>query len=593
MTYKKYYLMLSVAMVIADGCNKNKLNEPGLGLLDQTAIANKNGVEGLLIGAYSLLDGESGSNINEGSAASNWIYGSICGSEAYKGGSATSDDQQDISLLELFDANPYSANLGEKWTAVYDGIARANDVLRIMRIATDMNQADTIEVSAEARFLRAFYHFEAKKIWNRIPFIDETVTVEAGNYHVPNDTSWSRIENDLVYAMDNLPNGLQSAPGRVNKYAAEAFLAKVFMFEHKYLQALPLLQEIVAVGQTSAGAKYSLLKNYHDNFDPKSKNGPESVFAAQMSVNDGGTSSGDGSNGNLGDFLNFPVNIPHGYGYFQPSQYLVNHFKTDPVTGLPDLDHFNDVNVTSDEGYASDSAFVPYSGTLDPRLDWTVGRRGIPYLDWGIHAGYDWIRYQPYGGPYSPIKNVVSQSENGTYTDNAWGNAELTANNVNLIRFADVLLWDAEAQVAVGTIDSARYFVNLVREREMDSTTWVCTYIDPSTPMEGFTNTPAANYKIGLYPSAWTDPVFALKAVQFERMLELGMEGHRFFDLVRWGIAYPAITAYLQKEQTIRQYLGGATFVAGKNEYFPIPYSQIELSAGPNGMPSMSQNPGY
>src|ERR1700733_2023086 len=118
MKYNKFYLVFGLTLAIDFACNKNKLNEPELGYLNQSTIANKAGVEGLLIGAYSLLDGESGANFNEGAAASNWIYGSVCGSEAYKGGDPTSDDQADITSLELFDANAFSSNLAEKWAAV-------------------------------------------------------------------------------------------------------------------------------------------------------------------------------------------------------------------------------------------------------------------------------------------------------------------------------------------------------------------------------------------------------------------------------------------------------------------------------------------
>ena len=153
-----------------------------------------------------------------GSAASNWIYGSICGSEAYTG----SDDHDGtgiaINNFAKFTSTPSDegGDLDSKWRAVYEGIARANAVLRVMRQAKDISPDDTTEIRAEAVFLRAFYHFEAKKMWNNIPFVDETVTYSAGNYYINNDTSWSFIESDLKYAMDHLPH-TQTAIGRVNK----------------------------------------------------------------------------------------------------------------------------------------------------------------------------------------------------------------------------------------------------------------------------------------------------------------------------------------------------------------------------------------
>ena len=116
---------------------------------------------------------------------------------------------------------------------MYEGVQRANSVLRTMRNAKDMSTDDTVEVRSEALFLRAFYHFEAKKMWNSIPFVDESVTYDDGNYHITNDSTWSPIENDFIYAENNLAS-TQNSVGRVNKYAAKAFLSKVYIFEHKY-----------------------------------------------------------------------------------------------------------------------------------------------------------------------------------------------------------------------------------------------------------------------------------------------------------------------------------------------------------------------
>jgi len=640
MRYKRLVLHIMTAILILYACTKDKLNQPALGLVDEATLANKNGVEGLLIGAYSLLDGVSSDSYGGwSSAASNWIYGSICGSEAYKGSYAGDIDQ--INVLSKFTSSPSDAggDLDRKWVAVYAGVARANSVLRVMRLAKDILPDDTVQIHAEAVFLRAFYHFEAKKMWNKIPFVDETVTYSAGNYYINNDTSWSFIESDLKYAMDSLPL-TQASVGRANKYAAEAFLAKAYMFQHKYWDAKPLLKDLIENGKTARGDKYELEK-YGDNFNPETKNGSESVFSAQTSVND----FGSGANGNFGDGLNFPSSGGPGgcCGFFQPSQWLVNHFRTDTATGLPDLDHFNDGVVENDEGYASDTIFTPYTGTLDPRLDWTVGRRGVPYLDWGPHPGMKWIVAQGYMGPYTPRKNTFKESQAGKYSnvEGSYWVPGLTANNVNLIRFADILLWAAEAEVETGYPDKARDYVNRVRARAADSSGWVknsdnelnakavtrnqaefdvinvpsFTGIQPfdwvvrkdldqtwvllSVKPDGTKVWNAYNpprYKIEIYKDPWTDADFARKAVRYERVLELAMEGHRFFDLVRWGIADQEINAYFQKEKTRRDFLKEpteATFTKGKNEYFPIPQNEIDLSVDAHGVKHLHQNPGY
>jgi hypothetical protein len=518
---------------------------------------------------------------------------------------------------------------------LYAGIARADAVLRVMRRAKDMTSADTTEVRAEAVFLRAWYHFEAVKIWNKVPFVDENVTYAAGNYYLNNDSLiWPAIENDLTYAVDHLP-AMQPAVGRANKYAAKAYLAKAYMFEHRYADARSLLEDLIQNGVTAGGAKYAL-GNYGDNFNAEFKNKKEAVFSIQMSVNDGS----QGQNGNIGDILNFPYGGGPGgcCGFFQPSQWLINHFKTDPATGLPDPDRFNDVNVKSDEAIESTDPFIPDTTSLDPRLDWTVGRRGIPYLDWGPHPGKIWIRDQNFGGPYTPVKNVFYQSQVGRFSDLSFWSNGATANNVNLIRFADVLLWAAEVEAKIGDPDKAREYVNRVRARAADASGWVKNE-DNIPYAKKVTNTPEEfaaidnpsfrdiqpmewvvridlnqtrvalivnpdgtkvwnayslpHYNIRLYKNSWTDRELAHKAIRYERELELAMEGHRFFDLVRWGIADQEINAYLLNEQKSRSYLNGAVFTKGKSEYFPIPQTQIDLSVDAHGVQHLHQNPGY
>jgi hypothetical protein len=590
MKHCKILFTLAATGMVIYACNKSALNQPARGVLTQEELANKKGVESLLIGAYSELDLMSLNPFGWGGTASNWIYGSICGSEAYTGG-LDLNDQTDIVALETFKYDALNSMIGQKWVAVYDGVERTNTVLRMMRQAKDMSGEDTTEVKAEALFLRAFFHFEAKKIWNKIPFVTENVTYDANNYFIPNDTSWSLIEDDLTYAVNNLPL-IQDAVGRCNKYAAEAMLAKVYMFEHKYAQAKQLLDDVINNGENTHGIKFGLLDRYADNFNPLYKNSLESVFAVQMSVDDGSA----GSNADIGDYLNFPW--PDGYGFFMPSQYLVNHFRTDPVTGLPNLNEINYNPLKSDEDTLSSDPFTPDTGTLDPRLDWTVGRRGIPYLDWGVEPGRDWLRDPIDFGPYVPIKNVWYKSNMNDYTNannQMWGQANLTANNINLIRFADVILWAAEAEAEMDNLDKSEEYVNMIRNRMADHHEgWVHKYLDDNNPQNGsYSDDPhlAANYLIKPYPAGWfaaNGADYTMKAIRFERMLELGMEGHRFFDLVRWGIANEEISAYLQNEKKARHYLNNVSFSNPKNNYFPIPQSEIDKSNG-----SLIQNPGY
>jgi starch-binding outer membrane protein, SusD/RagB family len=579
---------LALAGIITWSCSKSFLERTPQGALDENTLANKKGVEALLIGAYSCLDGFiNGGGIFLGgwpSSGTNWVYGSINGGDAHKGTDA--GDQPDINPIEAFTPTSTNGYFDTKWRLVYEGVARANSVIKIMAKATDISADDVKRIAGEARFLRGHYHFEAKKMWNKVPYIDDKVT----DYNVPNDADiWPQIEADLKFAYDNLPE-IQSAKGRVNKWAAGALYAKALLFQKKYAEAKAVLDALYTSGKNAQGVKYALLAKYQDNFNADTKNSSESVFAVQYSVNDGA----NGDNGGWGEVLNFPYTGGPGTccGFFQPSQDLVNAFQVDAVTGLPNVDNYNATEVKNDQGLTSAQAFTPTTATLDSRLDWTVGRRGIPYLDWGKHPGYNWIRDQAYGGPYAPIKNTYYKAQEKVKTDVNFWTSGVTANNYTLIRFADVILWLAECEVEVGSLEKARQLVNEVRARAANPVSYV---------MDGAV--PAANYKVGLYTIPWTDKTAAQKAVRFERKIELGMEGHRFFDLVRWGIAEPTLNNYLKYvsgrpvpgwavPNNKRNYLNAAVFTAGKNEYFPLPQSQIDRSTT-GGAARLKQNPGY
>lgn len=571
--------MAVVSVVVLYACKKSFLTRDPIGQLGDDDVATQKGVEELLIGAYAILDGNY-NDFNWQSSTTNWVYGSIAGGDAHKGSDA--GDQADVNPIERYESLPTNEYYNIKWKATYDGVARSNNVLKALAKA-DVNEEDRPSLRAQARFLRGFYHLEAKKIWGKIPYVDESIDYVANNYKVPNtEDAWPKIEADLKAAYDTLP-AIMGQVGRANKWVAAAFLAKTYMFQKKYAEAKPVLEAIIASGTNPKGLKFGLETRYQDNYNAETKNGKESVFAVQASVNDGG----GGANSNPGSILNFPhnsVGAPGGCcGFFQPTQELVNSYRTTGA-GLPLLDgSYNQGanQVKSDFGVAAGAAFTPDAGPLDPRLDWTVGRRGIPYLDWGLHPGISWIRDQSNGGPYSPKKNVYYKSQEKVLTDgSSWTNG-LTAINYIMIRYADVLLWAAECEVEIGSLEKAREYVNLVRARAKNEASWV---------MNG--SNPAANYVIDTYNSAFPDQATARKAVHMERKLELGMEGHRFFDLVRWDEASSTLNAYIAYESTIMGLLRGAKFTAPKNNYYPIPQRQIDLSAT-GGVSALEQNPDY
>jgi hypothetical protein len=570
-------IALIAGFVILSSCKESFLEVTPNGSLDESVLATYAGVDGLLISAYSMVDGIADMGFGDGwqAATSGWVYGSIRGIEATKGTDA--GDQPDINPIQSFSETPTNPYLNHKWRASYEAVSRCNSMLRTAVTAFDKGEITAEELdwfTNQARVLRGFYHFEAWRMWaNR--------TTNTGVPYVGEDTDPVAVTNtedirDLIIADllagTQLPNDMGQI-GRFNKTVAQVLAAKAYMqMYNDYTSALPLLTA-AENGTNPIGTAVGLETYYGDIFDAANRNGVEAVYTVQYSVNDGSGAW----NGGWGEVLNFPYKgggSPGGCcGFFCPTQDFVNSFRTD-ANGLPFLDNYNDEIVTNDAGVAVDDPYTEYAGQLDPRVDWAVGRRGIPYLDWGDHTGQDWIRDQSYGGPYSPKKQVYKLSQEGTLTEVGNWTSGWTANGYRLIRYADVLLLKAECEAFLGADDLGLGEVNAVRNRAANPDGFV-------KEADGTTN--AANYVIGTYTS-FPSQAFAQQAIKFERKLELGMEGHRYFDLQRWGDVQTELNRVLEYEKTMQWgpalYLNGNATVGPEDVNFPIPQRQIDLAAG-------------
>ncbi|MEY3051961.1 MAG: hypothetical protein RLY31_1746 [Bacteroidota bacterium] len=562
------FIVMGLVLALPFSCKEEFLEITPNGSLDAQILATKDGVNNLLIGAYSMIDGVSSNGFGWESASSNWVYGSIRGLEANKGTDA--GDQPDINPIQTYTETSTNPYLRVKWGSVYEGISRCNEMLKVLAVAEENGTVTADEADSfrrQARTLRGFYHLEAWRLWRDICYVDETTDLEAVTNTV--DVR-AQILADLEAGV-GLPNNMGQV-GRFNGTVARVLLAKGLMqMNQDYAKAKTELEWVVANGTAPDGSAIGLEPRYGDIFDAEYRNGVEAIYTVQYSVNDG---SG-GWNGGWGEVLNFPYKgggSPGGCcGFFQPSHDLVNSFKTE--NGLPILDgSYNDNPLANDAGLTTSDPFTPDASPVDPRLDWTVGRRGIPYLDWGPHTGQDWIRDQGYGGPYSPKKQVYRKAQEGNLTEVGNWTSGYTTNGYRLIRYADVLLLHAECLIQTGDLQGARNNINLIRARAAN----------PDGFVKNDDGTPAANYAIAEYPaSAFDTKENALVALQMERKLELGMEGHRFFDLQRWGNVTQELNRILPYEKSeLPTLYQSASTVGAEDALYPLPQSQIDLMGG-------------
>lgn len=570
-------ILLLLAMFLSNSCGEDFLYKKPTGVVSLEDFNTKEGVNLLLTASYTLIKGaaiKAGWPAEAYSASiTNWVW-DCASDDAYKG--STFSDLADGGEIERYVAMPNNAHIKNKWVVMYDGVSRSNDCINAILNAGDMTESEKNAAMGQAKFLRALYHFRLQQMHYQVPFISNKET-DPGK--VKNDHPiWPEIEQDLTDAITMLPESFPGEPGRATKYAALALKAYVLLHQKKYSEASPLLDQIINSG------KFSLAKRYFDNFDFSNKNNKESIFEVQRAVNDGTTLGFNGSPDIWTTNPFPPPALPTCCGMYQPSMDLVNAFKVDK-NGLPLLGvngpKFDETNLKNDMGLTPKDEFIPPTDPVDPRLDWTVARRGIPFMDWGICTG--WARSQSNGGPFELKKRMYRKSELGIASHATF--ARSTALNTRFIRYAHVLLWRAECAVEGNNLELAKTLVNQVRRRSSNDFVMgkVTSYTFPNAPKsEGAIvdwQQPAANYLLGEYTS-FPSQLYAREAVRMEIRLETAMEGNRFFDLRRWGILDQVIPAYIVKDSKFRTFMQGAVFNSNKNNYWPLPQNEVDIQAG-------------
>ncbi len=601
---KKQSIILAILFILAMSysCSDEFLTKSPLGSTSENVFYDEKGIDALLTGTYAMVGGSSLWDISWGASIQNWTYGSAASDDAYKGSEIT--DQVPVNDIERWVVQPTNNYPADKWKLCLGmGVDRANKTLKVIN-ATEEAGTITAEKAnafrAETRFLRALYYFEAWLVFgDYIPLLtDETEDPALVPNENPPGEVLKFIIDDLKFAWERLPE-TQAQVGRATKYAAMALAARAYLQELKYAEAKPLLDNIINSG------KYTLMPNFIDNFNIETNNNDESIFEIQANVND--------INESLNAEMGIGLNWPHGgdigmcCGFHQPSQNLVNAFKVDD-NGLPLFDTFNNEDLGNDQGIGSDELFDVDNHPVDPRLDFTVGRRGIPYKDWGIMRGKNWIRKQQEGGPYMPAaKPFFKKSERYSLSTTTGWQTGINANNYRYLRYSHVLLWRAEVAAYEGDLNKARDLVNQIRERAGNEVVMgkVLINVLPTSVYPWGENTtdadymvggavdwtqPAANYQIGLYQS-FASKEEAMEAVQWEQRLEFATEGLRFFDLRRWdnlpnkigGKSMAQIlNAFVDGDLRIRAFMAidGKSVFTNDDKYQPIPQGQLDLQPG-------------
>lgn len=604
---KKLFIYSAMTALFAMGSCADFLQVDPVGKKSEMDFQNQEGIVQLTTGMYAKLHC---TNYFEGTL-SNYAYGDVMGGSANKG--SDSKDQPDFTSLETYRFATDNGYLNVKWKACYNGIFFSNNLINVAgKIQEELSAAKGeskdfyTETVAQARFMRGFWHFELVKLFGAaVPYVDDAALAENVNPQISNvDESgnyiyiWDKIIEDLQFAYDNLPDTWAVDKGRVNKWAAAALMAKVKMYQsspyngknatqNRWTEVKSLLEDIMANGKDNNGTKYRLAETYEQLYTAGESDWTgESVFDIQMAISGTQTNTNSingaphiGFSGALGT---------GGWGFYQPSNDLVNSHIVNS-DGLPKLDeaYKNDPALTT-----MDANKVPHTDLTvytDPRLEYSTGRFNTPFLDWTVPTITDgWVREVPNGGLYLNKKNIPKKADKGSTSVTT--ETTSTAKNFHLIRYADVLLWYAEALIETNNPQEAGKYINQIRKRAANA---YVKSVDPATMVENTSSyvlddkvngkqevNAAANYRIGLYPdSQFSTKEKATQALRFERKLEMALEGHRWYDLARWGIIGQELNNYVKYEANFLSKYQGTSYNSNWVT-LPIPLNEIQKMDG-------------
>ena len=505
---KRKILILAIAyMAVVTSCTKGFLDVPLEG--KPTTGNDPTLSEKLVTGVYNTLllgDTWGSGDIHSVSFIS---ATNIISDDADKG--STPSDQAGIGELDNFTHTSTSVFAGSLWNGYYIGISRANFALANLVDAQGLDDATKNRYIGEVRFIRGYYYFNLARFFGGVPKVlrvpkdaNDANTDATFQTRAPLDTIYNVIISDLQFAVNTLPLK-QSQPGRITKGAAQTMLAKVYMYRKDWQKVFDLTKAVIDAKNYSLTPDYASIWKQAGNFNS------ESIFEVSTGKYDNSDfgiqnySQFQGPRvGGLGGWRDL------GWGFCTPSTSLINAYET------------------GDKRKAATIIFIDNSSQHRGTILWDGFR--IPSKDSVENLYYNYKAYH----------SEISKEEDFFY------NRDSKMKNLHVLRYAEVLLMNAEAANELGTTADAISNLNAVRNRA------------------GLPNTTAST-KDNIRESIWQ-----------ERHVELALEHDRFFDLVRQGRVAQVMSAT------------GKNFTSNKNELLPIPAVQIQLSGG-----KLIQNPNY
>jgi tetratricopeptide (TPR) repeat protein len=511
---KTKYITIFATLALVSACSGFLDKEP---LVDSSAefyYSSESEVYDAIMGCYSITQNESfqiGPFLIIGDDASDDCDLGNANSEAFSWLGPTAQE------IQSFAVQPNNWVSNALWSQGFSGINRTTQMIERIKDSETIPVAQRDRFVGEAHYMRAFFYFFMARQYGRLPIVDHILSYE--EYYMPRATmeqTWAHMENDLKIAAELLPKKSEysaSDLGRATQGAAYTLLGKVYIYQGKFQEAYDALSKVISSGE------YHLEANYEDVFTLENENGIESIFGIQHSIS--GTGWADANEGSILSFYehdadpNDAVKWHNGWSMHCPTQDLADAYEAgDPRRG----------------------ATIIFKGEFfDGRIHQNIASStGLQPKKW----------YIPYGQ-----RSQIDQSD--------------CPKNIIFARYADVLLYMAEAANEIGKTTEALGYLEQVRGRARANSS------DPATCLPKVTETDKGKLR---------------DLIWHERRVELACEGQRFWDIVRQGRAGAIMKAYSQKYNSLK----GRNFEVGKSELQPIPLAQITISNG-----TMEQNPGY